>query len=83
MKPSIALLVALALGCGSADGADYADDSSDGEQTQDVVAEPAAADASQKPVIPLCDGEDEPAPDECQTLVYTSHGYCNRWHACD
>lgn len=33
--------------------------------------------------IPLCEGEDEPLPGECQRLVYLpASGYCNRWLTC-
>lgn len=36
-----------------------------------------------RPPVPLCEGEDEPQPGECQRLVYIpSSGHCNRWFTC-
>lgn len=40
--------------------------------------------ATQRPPTPLCEGEDEPLPGECQRLVYIpASGYCNRWFTCE
>lgn len=34
--------------------------------------------------VPLCEGELEPLPTDCQRLVYVpAGGYCNRWVDCD
>ena len=57
-----------------------------GAEADEPVAEPdVASDATPdepEHVTPLCAGEDEPLPGECQTLVYGDKGYCNRWAAC-
>lgn len=51
---------------------------------QEVTDPPAseAPPATKTDSIPLCAGEDEPMPGDCQTLVYSTHGYCNRWMPC-
>lgn len=34
--------------------------------------------------VPLCEGEDDWQPGECQRLVHSPRtGYCNRWIPCD
>lgn len=50
-----------------------------------VAAE--ASDPAQRPPnvdVPLCEGEDDWQPGECQRLVHSPRtGYCNRWIPCD
>lgn len=52
--------------------------------TPDPLPDPLPADAgATEPPVPLCPGEEEPAPTDCQTLVYDlATGYCNRWQPC-
>jgi hypothetical protein len=47
------------------------------------LAHRADAGKPRERVIPLCEGAHEPAPEDCQELVYGAHGYCNRWVPCD
>ena len=67
------MIVGLMFGCGGA--------ATDADTDEPVAVEDHVA-APVERVIPLCEGEEEPEPGECQTLVYGAHGYCNRWSAC-
>lgn len=76
---NILAVLALTLGCAGA--ADSTDLQGEAFERPAQVENPPAAHA--EPEVPLCEGAHEPEPADCQTLVYGTHGYCNRWLPCE